>query len=82
MMLMDVPEGERIVFEHGLFDFEKENSGVKEKMEAAMKAFDYEASGYRLDATPEECFTSITIVNASGNTSGRCEKCKSVLCLL
>lgn len=56
MMLMDIPEGEYIVFEHGPFDFEKENSGVEEKMEAAMKAFDYEASGYCLYTTPGRVF--------------------------
>lgn len=49
MMLMDVPEGEYIVFEHGPFDYETQNCRVEEKIEDAMKSFDYEASGYCLD---------------------------------
>lgn len=52
MLLTDVPEGEYIVFEHGPFDYEKENCSVEEKVEAAMKEFDYTAAGYRLDTTP------------------------------
>lgn len=56
MLLMDVPEGEYIVFEHGPFDFEKENNAVEEKIEAAMKAFDYAGSGYCLDTTPGRMF--------------------------
>lgn len=52
----DVPEGEYIVFEHGPFDFEKENQRVEEKIEAAMKEFDYAASGYCLDTTPGRIF--------------------------
>lgn len=56
MMLMDVPEGEYIVFEHGPFDFEKENAAVEEKIEAAMKTFDYDASGYHLDTAPGRVF--------------------------
>ncbi len=53
---MDVPEGEYIVFEHGPFDFETENTAVKMQMEQAMKNFDYAASGYALDTTPERVF--------------------------
>ena len=56
MMLMDVPEGEYIVFEHGPFDFETENAAVEAKIEAAMKEFDYAASGYVLDTTPGRVF--------------------------
>ena len=56
MMLMDVPEGEYLVFEHGPFDYETENSAVEQKIEAAMRAFDYEASGYQLDTTPGRLF--------------------------
>lgn len=56
MLLVDVPEGEYIVFEHGPFDVEKENSSVEEKMEEAMKNFDYEAAGYCLDTTPGRVF--------------------------
>ena len=56
MLLIDVPEAEYIVFEHGPFDFEKENSKVEEKIEIAMKTFDYAASGYCLDTTPGRLF--------------------------
>ena len=56
MLLMDVPEGEYIVFEHGPFDFETQNQAVEAKIEAAMKAFDYEAFGYQLDLTPGRVF--------------------------
>ena len=56
MLLVDVPEGEYLVFEHGPFDYETENGDVERKIEAAMKEFDYEASGYRLDLTPGRIF--------------------------
>ncbi|MBQ2708360.1 MAG: helix-turn-helix transcriptional regulator [Clostridia bacterium] len=56
MLLIDVPEGEYLVFEHGPFDYETENGDVERKIEAAMQAFDYEASGYRLDLTPGRIF--------------------------
>lgn len=56
MLLIDVPEGEYIVFEHGPFDLEKENQSVEEQIEAAMKAFDYAAAGCRLDTTPGRIF--------------------------
>ena len=52
MLMMDVPEGEYIVFEHGPFDYEQENRSVEDQVEEAMKSFDYEASGYCLDTTP------------------------------
>ena len=56
MQLMDVAEGAYIVFEHGPFDFETENSLVETKIEQAMKSFDYSKSGYCLDLTPERVF--------------------------
>ena len=56
MLLMDVPEGEYIVFEHGPFDFETENAAVDAKIEQAMKEFDYTASGYRPDTTQGRVF--------------------------
>lgn len=56
MILTDIPEGEYIVFEHGPFDFETENSMVEKKIERAMKEFDYAASGYCLDTTPGRIF--------------------------
>jgi len=56
MILMDVPEGEYIVFEHGPFDFETENNEVEQAMEKAMKEFDYAASGYSLDTAQGRVF--------------------------
>jgi len=56
MMLMDVPEGEYIVFEHGPFDFETQNQSVEQKIEQAMRDFDYAAVGYSLDTTPGRVF--------------------------
>lgn len=51
--LMDVPEGEYVVFEHGPFDYEQECRTVEDKVEAAMRSFDYAAHGCTLDtATP------------------------------
>lgn len=56
MLMMDVPEGEYIVFEHGPFDFAAQNCIVEQKIEAAMRAFDYAASGYALDLAPGRIF--------------------------
>lgn len=56
MLLMDVPEAEYLVFEHGPFDYEQENRSVEEKIEEAMKTFDYAATGYCLDTTPGRVF--------------------------
>ena len=56
MFLTDIPQGEYIVFEHGPFDFESENSAVEAKIERAMKEFDFQASGYCLDTTPGRIF--------------------------
>lgn len=51
--LMDVPEGEYMVFEHGPFDYEQECRTVEDKVETAMRDFDYAANGCVLDtATP------------------------------
>lgn len=56
MQMMDIPEGEYIVFEHGPFDYATENQAVEAKIEAAMAEFNYEASGYCLDTTPGRIF--------------------------
>jgi len=56
MLLMEVPEGEYIVFEHGPFDFATQNGSVEAKMEEAMRQFDYLSSGYVLDTTPNRIF--------------------------
>jgi len=41
-----------VVFEHGPFDYDQECRTVEEKVEAAMKAFDYGLTGCFLDTTP------------------------------
>lgn len=56
MQLMDVEEGTYIVFEHGPFDYESQNQSVEQKIEKAMKTFDYKSSGYELDVTQGRVF--------------------------
>ncbi|AMC93657.1 AraC family transcriptional regulator [Erysipelothrix larvae] len=56
MHMVVVPEAEYIVFEHGPFDFETENSSVEQLIEEAMKTFDYSATGYCLDTSPNRIF--------------------------
>ena len=56
MILSDIAEGEYIVFEHGPFDFEKENQAVEAKIEEAMKNFDWAKTGCELDTTPGRIF--------------------------
>lgn len=48
LMMIDVPEAEYIVFEHGPFDYEQENRSVEEKIEKAMADFDFSGTGYML----------------------------------
>ncbi len=52
MLMIDVPEAEYIVFEHGPFDYEQENRSVEEKMEKAMATFDFADTGYCFDTSP------------------------------
>ncbi|MBN7772474.1 helix-turn-helix transcriptional regulator [Clostridium aminobutyricum] len=52
MLMMDVPEAEYIVFEHGPFDYEQENRSVEEKIEKAMATFDFTDTGYCFDTSP------------------------------
>ena len=52
MCMLEVPEAEYVVFEHGAFDYEQENCSVEEKIERAMAEYDYAESGYCLDTTP------------------------------
>lgn len=56
MLMMDIPEGEYVVFEHGPFDFETESADVEAKVEKAMKDFDYKSSGYELDLSQGRIF--------------------------
>jgi len=52
MLLMDVPEAEYVVFEHGPFDYEQETPSVGESVAKAMAEFDFTGTGYALDTTP------------------------------
>ncbi|WP_352399193.1 helix-turn-helix transcriptional regulator [Anaerotignum sp.] len=52
MLMVDVPEGEYLVFEHGPFDYEQENRSVEEKIEKAMATFDFESTDYCFDTSP------------------------------
>lgn len=52
MLIKDVPEAEYIVFEHGPFNYEQENHSVEEKIEKAMKTFDFANTGYYFDTSP------------------------------
>ncbi|WP_059050661.1 helix-turn-helix transcriptional regulator [Paenibacillus senegalimassiliensis] len=51
LLMMDVPEAEYIVFEHGPFDYEQENRSVEEIMEKAMATFDFTDTGYCFDTS-------------------------------
>ncbi|RDU23675.1 helix-turn-helix transcriptional regulator [Anaerosacchariphilus polymeriproducens] len=52
MLMIDVPEEEYIVFEHGPFNYEQENHSVEEKIEKAMATFDFTGTGYCFDTSP------------------------------
>ncbi|MCB2307386.1 helix-turn-helix transcriptional regulator [Clostridium estertheticum] len=52
MLMIDVPEAEYIVFEHGAFDYEQENRSVEEKIEKAMATFNFAITGYCFDTSP------------------------------
>ena len=52
LMMIDVPEAEYIVLEHGPFDYEQENRSVEEKIEKAMADFDFSGTGYCYDTQP------------------------------
>ena len=56
LQLMEVPEGDYLVFEHGPFDLQTENNFVEAKIERAMRDFDYEAAGCCLDTAPGRVF--------------------------
>ena len=51
MLMIDIPEAEYIVFEHGPFDYEEESETVGEKLQAAIDAFDFSRTGYKPDAS-------------------------------
>jgi AraC-like DNA-binding protein len=51
MLLIDIPESEYIVFEHGPFVYEEESESVGQKIEDAMNAFNYSGTGYKADTS-------------------------------
>jgi len=51
MLLIDIPEEEYIVFEHGPFNFEEECEAVGEKLQTAIDSFDLSATDYQLDTS-------------------------------
>ena len=53
---MNATEGEYIVFEHGPFNYQTQNCNAEEKIEEAMKNFDYASSGYCLDTAQGRVF--------------------------
>ncbi len=52
MLMLDIPAGEYIVFEHGPFDYEQESESVGERLQEAIDAFDFTGTGYCLDEIP------------------------------
>ena len=52
MLLIDIPEAEYIVFEHGPFDYEQENRTVEAKIAAAIENFSFADTGYCFDTAP------------------------------
>lgn len=52
MLMIDVPESEYIVFEHGPFDYNQENCSVEKKLDKAMTDFDFSDTGYCFDTSP------------------------------
>ena len=52
MIMIDVPEDEYIVFEHGPFNHEQENKSVEKKIEKSMSTFDFAGTGYCFDTSP------------------------------
>ena len=45
-----------MLFWGGPFDFQTQNQAVEQKIEEAMKKFDYAASGFQLDTTQGRVF--------------------------
>ena len=52
MLMIDVPDADYIVFEHGPFDYEQENSSVEKKVDASIASFDFKDTAYCLDVSP------------------------------
>lgn len=52
LLLIDVPEADYIVFEHGPFNYEQENCHVEETVAKAIADYDFEDTGYQFDDAP------------------------------
>ena len=52
MLMLEIPEMDYIVFEHGPFDYEQENETVEKKLKDAELSFDYSETKYKLDTSP------------------------------
>lgn len=52
MSVIDIPDAEYIVFEHGPFDYSLENRSVEKKISEAVASFDFSDTGYCLDYSP------------------------------
>jgi hypothetical protein len=51
MRLIDIPETEYIVFEHGPFNYDEESETVGKKLQEAMNAFDFSKTEYKPDTS-------------------------------
>lgn len=51
MLMIDIPEAEYIVFEHGPFDYEQENCSVEAKINEAITTFNFADTGYCYDTS-------------------------------
>jgi hypothetical protein len=51
MLLINIPETEYIVFEHGPFDYEQESETVGKKLQEAVNAFDFSKTEYKPDTS-------------------------------
>ena len=52
MLLIEIPETEYIVFEHGPFNYDEESETVGKKLAEAIDAFDFSKTEYKLDESP------------------------------
>lgn len=52
MSVIDIPDAEYIVFEHGPFDYSLENRSVEKKISEAIDSFDFTDTGYCFDDSP------------------------------
>ncbi len=51
MLIIDIPEMEYIVFEHGPFNYEQETETVGKKLANAINTFDFSETEYKLDTS-------------------------------